>query len=382
MRIAATVGILVLLAGTAWAQGAGGQASGEAGAPAAPPEGGLVTADTPAQPPPAGGGVLIRPRLTVEEVDARLTAGTSFPEHDLSGLALPGRTFTGLDLVRTGWEQADLRGARFVRCALDGASFSGADLGGAVFGACSLRDVEFLKATLAGASFAQCDASSVRFAGADLSGAAFDHVRFVRSGATYLPALSIALQTQGEPARSPAFLSAVCGNAFAFTYDPQARGAWPGRPLTLNPLAQAAQVLGHRAVKRYDLRSGSAASQALGGALGRGLTALIPMEVGGRGLRGDSVQGGFWVAVTAEPSPAAGHLPAVRVGSLFGVDVPYTLDDLVSRWQGPWETLEPLGVLPARAAYPFVVVGGRLSASSTRSARSAASAAAGRRSRR
>ena len=360
MRATAIVGVLVLLAGTAWAQGPEGDVPAGGGAPTAAAEAGLVTADTPPEAPPAGGGIVIRPRLTVEDVEARLAEGASFPDHDLSGLSLPGRTFAGLDLARTGWERADLRGARFARCTLDGADFSGALLSGALFEACSLREVQFLNATLAGASFAQCDASSVGFAGADLSGAAFSDVRFVRSGATYLPALSIALQSQGEPPRSQAFVSALCGNAFAFTYDPRARGTWPGRPLTVNPLTHACEVLGHRAVKRFDLRSGSGATEALSGALARGLTALIPMEVGGRGLRGDSVRGGLWVAVNAEPSPVAGQLPSVRVGSLFGVDVPYTPDDLASRWQGPWDTLEPLGALPARAAYPFVVVGVRL----------------------
>ncbi len=290
-----------------------------------------------------------------EAVQQGMAAGESLAGANLSGLPLAGLEFTGLDLWATKWFQADLRGARFTECRLVGADFSAAYLNGAVFRSCQLQDVLFTGAGLAGAHFSTCDIAGATFAEATVSGVRLDDVRLFPTGAAHLPAVRDAIRLRGGPQLSPTWLAAASGDAFAFAYDRDDKGAWPGTPMTFNPILLAAETVGFDATYRPGMESAEGAGKELTAILRRGLVAVLPMRLAGGGLSGNTVEEAVWV-VAYDMERSRKTPETVSVQTPFGPMV-FGFDDLLARWRGPWPTLVPVGAESAVGEFPLCTVG-------------------------
>lgn len=290
-----------------------------------------------------------------EAVQQAISSGQALEGADMSSLPLAGLDFMALDLGGTKWFQADLRGARFTQCKLANADFSAATLNGAVFRSCQLQDALFTGAGLAGAHFSTCDISGATFTDASVSGVTLDDVRLFPTGARHLPALRDAVRLRGGPELSPAWLAAASGDAFALTYNRADRAAWPGTPMTLNPLLAAADTIGYDATYRPKMESAEAAGKELTAVLRRGLVAVLPMRLAGGGLTGNAVEQAVWVV--AYDMKRSGQAPeAVSVQTPFG-PMEFGFQDLLARWRGPWPTLVPVGAESSVGEFPLCTIG-------------------------
>lgn len=290
-----------------------------------------------------------------EALQQAMSSGRALEGADLSGLPLAGLDFTALDLAGTKWFQADLRGARFTQCKLAGADFSAAYLNGAVFHGCDLEDALFAGAGLAGAQLSTCNISGATFTDAGISGVTLEDIRLFPTGAAHLPAVRDAIRLRGGPQLSPAWLAAVSGDAFAFTYDRDDRAVWPGTPMTFNPILLAADTVGYDATYRPSMQSAEAAGQELTAVLRRGLVAVLPMRLAGGGLNGNTVEQAVWV-VAEEMQRTRQRPESISVQTPFG-PMDFGFEDLLSRWRGPWPTLVPVGAESSVGAYPLCTFG-------------------------
>ena len=284
-----------------------------------------------------------------------LASGAPLTGADMSGLPLAGLEFSGLDLAQTKWCQADLRGARFTQCHLRDADFTGAALNGAAFQSCNLTGATFAAATLPGAYVGTCDLSGAGFDKADTFGATLVDVTLFPTGASHLPAVAAAVELRGGRKLASTWLAAASGDAFAFTYDRNDRAAWPGAPVTLNPITNALDTLGFDAIYRTGINTPDGAQKEITSILRRGLVAVLPVRLAGAGLRGNAVEAGVWVAAY-EMSAEKAQPEQVSLRTPFGgVNLP--MGELLRRWEGPWPTLLPAGAGPFLAKYPICLVG-------------------------
>jgi uncharacterized protein YjbI with pentapeptide repeats len=293
--------------------------------------------------------------LTRESVEKQAASGESLRGRDFGGALLAGVALRDVDLTDTHWAKTDLRGARFTNCTLDGADFSGAYLGGAAYEGCSLKEALFVGASLRGSYFSTCDLTGASFDGADIAGTSLIDITLSPTGAPYLPALRTAIELRGGAALSPALLAASSGDAFTFTYNRNARGAWAGSPMTFNPLLLALDTLGFDATYDTTLKEPGPAQKALTSVLRRGLVAILPVRLAGAGLDGNAVEGPVWV-VACEMTVAGEGDEEVHVATPFG-PMALDLDDLLRRWRGPWPTLVPAGEAVSTARFPLCTVG-------------------------
>jgi hypothetical protein len=282
-----------------------------------------------------------RPYDSREAVQQALASGGTLSGADLAALPLAGLEFTGLDLTGTKWFQADLRGARFTHCTLAGADFTATYLNGAVFSSCQLQDAVLSGSSLAGGSFSACDISGAVFTDTNVAGLTLEDVTLFPTGAAHLPAIREAVRLRGGLEVSAEWLAAASGDAFAFTYDRKDRAAWPGTPLTFNPILLAAETLGYDATFKPNMDSEDVAGRELTATLRRGLVAILPMRLAGAGLSGNAVEGGVWVAAY-DMERSRKTAESVLVQTPFG-PMAFGFQDLLSRWQGPWPTLSPAG---------------------------------------
>jgi uncharacterized protein YjbI with pentapeptide repeats len=295
------------------------------------------------------------PSLTRQDVEKAVASGAPLAGMDFSGLPLAGLTFPSSDLANTKWRQTDLRGARFTKCRLQGADFTGALLNGAVLQGCDLTNATLTGALLAGASITSCDLSGAALDKADISGTMVQDVATFPNGAAHLPAVGAAIELRGGARLSPAWLAAASGDAFAFTYNRNDRAAWPGTPLTFNPILLALDTLGYDATYTTTITSAETARKELTAVLRRGLVAILPMRLAGSSLRGDAVEGEVWVAAHQLEKAQSGP-DQVAVRTPFG-PMRFGMDALLRQWEGPWATLVPAGEGVATAKYPLCAVG-------------------------
>jgi len=191
---------------------------------------------------------------------------------------------------------------------------------------------------------------------ADMAGASLLGLTLSPTGAPYLPALQTAIELRGGAAYSPALIAAASGDAFSFAYNRANRADWAGRPVTFHPLLVALGTLGFDATtpKMVNPDAGTA-RQNLIAVLRRGLVAVLPLQLAGAGLDGDSVEGPVWVVahdLTADDAKAE----RVHLATPFG-PMALEFEDLLRRWQGPWPTLAPVGETLSEARFPLCVVG-------------------------
>jgi uncharacterized protein YjbI with pentapeptide repeats len=289
-----------------------------------------------------------------EALQRALAAEGSLAGADLSNLPLAGLDFTARDLTGTKWGQADLRGATFTQCDLAGADFAAAQLNGAVFRSCQLQEAVFAGSALAGVHFSSCDISGATFTDAGISGLTLEDVRLFPTGAAHLPAVREAIRLRGGPELSAAWLAAASGDAFAFTYDRNDRAAWPGTPMTSNPILLAAEAVGYDASYRSNMESAQGAGKELTAILRRGLVAVLPMRLAGGGLSGNTVEQDVWVV--AYDMQRSGKTPqTVSIQTPFG-PMQFGFEDLLTRWQGPWPTLEPVGAESSLGEFPVCAI--------------------------
>lgn len=104
--------------------------------------------------------------MSREDVAARLAAGETLEEQDLSGTDLEGMDLSGVGLAGAILTGTVLRDAR-----LDGADLAGAILAGAVLAGASLREATLTEADLTGADVSRADLTGADLGGATLEGA-------------------------------------------------------------------------------------------------------------------------------------------------------------------------------------------------------------------
>ncbi|MGQ9731296.1 MAG: pentapeptide repeat-containing protein [Candidatus Zipacnadales bacterium] len=269
--------------------------------------------------------------------------------------ALAGQQFAHEDLSDTIWKGADLRGARFIDCILDRADFSEAYMGGVAFERCRMRETRFRSTSLRGAYLNKCDLSGVDFTNADIAGMTLIDITLCPSGATHLAALRAAVELRGGSTYSLAFLAAISGDAFAFTYDRSNRAGWPGQPITVAPVLRALESLGFHVTYRMNLKNIGTARRELTATLRRGLVAILPMRLAGGGLDGNTVEQPVWVVVH-ELMPGGEDNAQVSIQTPFG-PMMFDLEDFLRRWRGAWPTLMPKGESLDKASFPIYSVG-------------------------
>jgi len=298
-----------------------------------------------------------RTTMTVDELRQATASGQSLVGQDFSDSAFAGQDFTSLDLRASIWRKADLRGARFTSCDLRQADFSEALLNGASFESCQLAEAAFVNASLPGVQFSASDLAGASFDGATITGAELEGVVVSPTGAPHLPALRAALTLRGMEAPSLALVAAASGDAFAFTYQRTDRGAWPGYPMTYNPITLALDTLGYHVTEHVKLSSDGDARAELVATLRKGSVALLPMRLAGGGLTGDTVEEPTWAAVY-EVAAADAAYTTVTAYTPFG-PMEFGTDDLVRRWKGPWHYMTPAGQGRFTTTYPMYAVGAR-----------------------
>ena len=150
---------------------------------------------------------------------------------------------------------ADLRGVTFERVRLDGAVLAGASLRGAILEDVSLTDADLSGADLSGARLRLVNLAGAKMEECQLTGASLQSVLLSVNGGTHGEALRLALGKAAGQQFSRPWVGGLSGDAFAFVYNTEDPGFWPGTPFTVNPLTAAATNLGLDAQVRVDFRS-------------------------------------------------------------------------------------------------------------------------------
>lgn len=300
-----------------------------------------------------------KPPVTADRVRELAAAGKSLRGVALAGLDLAGLRCAGLDLTGTDWSKADLRGATFTGADFTAASLDEVVARGAAFYNCTLLDATMRRADLAGALLQGCELGGCDLTGSELNGMQLEGVSYSPSGGRYTDAVAAALEAlvggaEGAGVRITRPLAAgFCGDPFAFVYDAAAPSERSTRPFTQNPLRAAVAVAGLQVAALFDLPA-VRAEAALREAVQAGKACLLPISLEGTELTGSDLREPFWaVAVGAGEAPGADRI-TLNIPP-FG-ERQYTLRELASRWKGPCDTLEPVGVEPAQARYPLLIL--------------------------
>jgi hypothetical protein len=283
---------------------------------------------------------------TREEVLLRL-AGDPRVENFV-GAQAPGITVTDKDLSQTNWRNADLRGVTFQRVRLDGAVLTGASLRGAILEDVSLTDADLSGADLSGARLRLVNLAGAKMEECQLTGASLQLVLMSVNGGTHGEALRLALGKAAGQQFSRPWVGGLSGDAFAFVYNTEDPGFWPGTPFTVNPLTAAAANLGLDAQLRLDFR---ARKLLLAGDKPPPGVRLLPMQ---------SDRVGLWLLrdmplwALVEGREARDKRTYLRVQlPPFGQDT-IRQETLLALWDGPWPTLEPAGAPNVRGRQPLV----------------------------
>ncbi|NSW58535.1 MAG: pentapeptide repeat-containing protein [Armatimonadetes bacterium] len=284
---------------------------------------------------------------------------------DLSGSSLSGLDLSALQLanaraVQTNWTNAILRGATFRLVDMQDARFDEVIARGAVFDGCVLVNATLRHADLSGAQFLNAQLAGADFTGSRLRGAEFEGCTYSRTGgfhagavAAALGALSAGEQLTGAQTLSADLAAGLTGEPFAFVYDTEDPTRWPMAPFTESPVRAAAMTAGHNAKAIYDA-SPADALQTLTRSLKAGKICLLPVSLQGEEMSGSDFDRAFWGAAVAYNDNVKPPRIVVIVPP-FGKRE-YEPGDLVSRWSGPWPTLEPAGAERSQAKFPLYVL--------------------------
>ncbi len=151
----------------------------------------------------------------------------------------------------------------------------------------------------------------------------------------------------------PETIAGLGGDAFAFVYDAENPGAWPGQPFSQNPIVAAAEVLGCPVKTEWRL-SQAVAFERLRIALEAGEVCLLPLQISFPGVSGDTLAEPLWAVAT--------ELTAVGEQVLCRLTVPpfgeMLLDakQLDEKWQPAQVTLQPASEAPSDVKYPLIVI--------------------------
>jgi len=287
----------------------------------------------------------------------------SLDEVEFGSVNLAGLHLQGADLEAAQWTEADLRGAWFVDCNLKEAEIIDTNARGISFDGCDLSFATISGSDLAGASVTNSLLWGATFDNVALRGAHLEGNRLSPSGARYLMALSAALQQvppQGaELAATSHELTALqtvaglSGDAFAFVYDPEDPGAWPGQPFTQNPIVAAAEVLGCQVKTEWRLSQGVAFNK-LREALDAGSICLLPIQITLPGTSGDTLGEPLW-AVASELTAAGEQVLCRLTVPPFG-EMLLEAKQLDEKWRVANVTLQPVTAESVETKYPLIVI--------------------------
>lgn len=284
---------------------------------------------------------------TREEVLQRL-AGDARVE-DFSEASAPGISIADKDLSQTSWRNADLRGVVFQRVRLDSAILAGASLRGAVLDDVSLADADLTGADLSGARIRLANLAGARMDDTQILGTSFQLVLLSPNGGTHGEALRLALEKACGQTFTRAWVSGLSGEAFAFVYNTEDAGFWPGTPFTASPFEAAAQALGLGVRTRLDV---GAERFLLGGEELPPGVHVLPMEYDQTGLwmlRNMPL----WGVVASRHADEQRHTYLSLTLPPFG-ERTMREAELMAGWTGPWHTLQPAGAMNVRARRPLI----------------------------
>jgi len=287
----------------------------------------------------------------------------SLDEVEFGSVNQAGLHLQGANLDAAQWTEADLRGAWFVECSMSGAQITDTNARGISFEGCDLSFATISGSDLAGASVTNSLLWGTTLQNVELRGAHLQDNRLSPSGAGHLMALALALQQvlpEGEGTRAtshelaaPLTIAGLSGDAFAFVYDTENPGAWPGQPFTQNPIVAAAEVLGCPVKTEWRL-SQAAAFERLRIALEAGDVCMLPLQISFPGVSGDTLAEPLWAVAT--------ELTAVGDQVLCRLTVPpfgemlLEAEQLDEKWRPARATLQPASAAPPEVKYPLITI--------------------------
>ena len=290
------------------------------------------------------------------EALARLFAENSaLRGRSFSGASAAGMDLVELDLQNTGWQKADLRGTRFVRCNLQGADLSGASARGALLVASNLADAVMSHADLSGAILRGVNLAGATLSDCRLEGTRFEDVRLSSNGGTHVAALTLALRKATAIEYGRAWVNGLSGDAFCFIYNTEFPPSWPCAPYYQHPVMAAGQLAGVEVELHVDL-SPAESYERLAKAVRAGDVCMIPVQLTSPQLWDDE-QRGIWALVDA-----IGSVAGAEGADLVDLIVPpfgtrqWNEQELMSKWVGPWPTLQPVGQGESTARYAMLVI--------------------------
>jgi hypothetical protein len=297
-------------------------------------------------------------QMTPQQVTELLAGGGDLKRADLSGIALPGASFTNLQAAGSNWDGADLRGAIFHGADLSGASLVGAKLSGAFLERVNLSGAKLTKADLAGARISDASLVGADLSDVDLRGAALSGLRFSPAGDRFLPALAIALDrllppVPGHDRGGLDWAAGLSTTAFAFSLDSANFTSWPGTPVTFAPLATAIETTGAQTTLRYDQERGQAFYN-LNEALKAGSLCLLPLDMSQPGQTGDGLAQPIW-AVAEKIEGKGSNAVCVLQAPPFG-ELRLLADDLNARWGKSAPTMLTLDQKPQSGRYLMLII--------------------------
>ncbi len=302
--------------------------------------------------------------LSAEQVQEMLAGGESLAGMDFSQAKLAGVEFKQISLDSTKWIEADLRGAEFLDVDLRSAEIINTNARGVSFCGCDLSGAVLRDSDLSGASLKNLLLWGTVLENVRLAGVHFEGLRLSPSGATHLAALAAALRmvtaraaedgVTSHPLTAPEFVAGLTGDAFAFAYDPQNPGAWPGQPFVRNPLVAAGEVLGCQVQTNFRL-SQAAAFKKLRLALDGGGVCLLPLRMPLPGSTGSGLQEPLWAAATELTTSDDGQVLCRVIVPPFG-EMQLLAAELNARWQGAQITLQPVTAAAAEVQYPLIAI--------------------------
>ncbi len=281
--------------------------------------------------------------ITPEEI-LRLAHTGKAENGNFSRAKAAGLTLEHCSLKNTIWQQADLRGAHFVAVSLENADLREANLRGAILERVNFSQANLSAADFSGAIFSLCNFANAQLKNCRLEGATFEGYAFSPTGAAHLLALQMALQIASGQQFSLAWLAGLSGDAFAFVYNTQEPGSWPGVPFSVNPASAAAQNLGLQAIFAKEAQAEKILLSRLPEQAVYMLALRLP-DVEERLLGGQPV----WAVLTEREAKQRGPLFFKLHAPPFGEQYVSYKELLYKLWGGRWNTLDPVGTaLPAR----------------------------------
>ncbi|MFO7946966.1 MAG: pentapeptide repeat-containing protein [Armatimonadota bacterium] len=296
--------------------------------------------------PARAGDITFVNELSALKEEARLQPGG-----DMSGATLPATSFRDVQLSDTNWSGADLRGGIFVGTDLQGANFSDATLRGIIFRDTNLSGCIFSDADLSGATFLDTNLAGTDMAHCTLSGTSFSNIKLSVTGGSHGPVLADAISRAAGLQLSLAEVSALSGDAFAFTYNVDLPQYWSMRPYYHHPVLAAGRILGLQIETHQDRQATDAAGH-LKAALDAGKVCMIAMRPPQSPVFA-SYDEAVWGLISAPPDKETNAL-SVQIPPVGAQQ--YGWQDLESRWKGPYRTLYPAGDPKSKGTYPLITI--------------------------